>query len=354
MGLAPERGNLSATGLPAHVIDTIQCARASSTRSLYDYKWRVFEEWCTARQTVPFQSSVVDILCFLQELVDKRKAFSTIKVYLAAISACHVGFADKSVGQHPLICRFMKGARRKLPVVKVLVPPWDLNIVLDALCQHPFEPLEAVDLKYVTLKTILLLALTTAKRVSEMQALSVSPACLQFAPGRSRVRFCPNPAFVPKVLDSAFRCSTVELEAFHPPPFSSEEERRLHGLCPVRALHVYVSRTAALRKVDQLFVSCAAPHKGKPVSSQRLSHWIVEAISLAYTCKGVVPPQGLRAHSTRGVATSWALFRGVSVGDICAAASWASPHTFVRFYRLDVSSASLAQAVLQPRIASPL
>lgn len=96
---------------------------------------------------------------------------------------------------------------------------------------------------------------------------------------------------------------------------------------------MYVDRTAGLRKADQLFVSWASSHMGKPVSSQRLSHWIVEAISLAYTCKGMAPPQGLTAHSTRGVTTSWALFRGISVQDICAAASWASPQTFVRFYR---------------------
>lgn len=273
---------------------------------------------------------------------------------MAAISACHIGFGDKSVGQHPLICRFMKGAHRKLPVDIPLVPLWDLSVVLDALCEHPFEPLEAVNLKYVALKTVLLLALTSAKRVSELQALSISPACLQFAPGLSRVRFRPNPAFVPKVLDSAHSYPAVELEAFHPPPFSSDEERRLNCLCPVRALQMYVNRTAGLRKADQLFVSWATPHMGKPVSSQRLSHWIVEAISLAYACRGVQPPQGLRAHSTRGVPTSWALFRGISIEEICAAACWASPHTFVRFYRLDVSGPSLAKAVLQPRIAGSL
>ena len=91
--------------------------------------------------------------------------------------------------------------------------------------------------------------------------------------------------------------------------------------------------------MTSLFVSWATPHKGKPLSRQRLSLWILEAVSLAYGCKGLQPPQGLRAHSTRGMATSWALFRGVSVQDICAAASWATPHTFVRFYRLDVSRA---------------
>ncbi|KAK7889130.1 hypothetical protein WMY93_024690 [Mugilogobius chulae] len=348
LGLARERWNLNAAGLPAPVIDTIQCARAKSTRSLYDCKWRVFEQWCEARHVIPFQCSVSEVLCFLQQMVEKRRAFSTLKVYLAAISACHVGFGDKTVGQHPLISRFMKGARRKLPVVKPLVPLWDLSVVLDALCHHPFEPLEAVALKYVALKTVLLLALTSAKRVSELQAFSVSPTCMQFAPGLSKVHLRPNPAFMPKV-EPAYSCPTLEIAAFHPPPFSSPEEQQLHSLCPVRALRVYVDRTAGLRKADQLFVSWASSHMGKPVSSQRLSHWIVEAISLAYTCKGIAPPQGLRAHSTRGVATSWALFRGISVQDICAAASWASPHTFVRFYRLDVSGPSLAQAVLEPR-----
>ncbi len=67
-------------------------------------------------------------------------SFSTIKVYLAAISACHVGFGGSTVGRHPLIRRFMKGARRSLPVIKRTVPEWDLSMVLEALFQYPFEP----------------------------------------------------------------------------------------------------------------------------------------------------------------------------------------------------------------------
>ncbi|XP_030199953.1 uncharacterized protein LOC115533546 [Gadus morhua] len=347
LGLARESWNSNAAGLPAQVVDTIQNARALSTRQLYSGKWRVFEDWCDSRHAIPYQCSVVDLLCFLQGLLEKGTAFSTIKVYLAAISACHIGFGDKPAGQHPLVCRFMKGARRKLPVSRPLVPLWDLSVVLDAPSHHPFEPLETVGMKFVSLKLVLLLALTTAKRVSDLQALSIRPSCLQFAPGISKVCLRPNPAFVPKVVESTYRCLTVELSAFHPPPFSSAEEQRLDTLCPVRALHVYVRRSAAFRKGDQLFVSWATPHRGKPLSRQRLSHWIVEAISLAYESRGLQPPHGLRAHSTRGMATSWALFRGVSVRDICAAASWATPHTFVRFYRLDVSGPSVSQAVLE-------
>ncbi|XP_052430666.1 uncharacterized protein LOC127971591 [Carassius gibelio] len=320
----------------------------------FTHSSQVFDEWCGRIHIVPFQCSVRDILCFLQDLLDKGKAFSTIKVYLAAISACHVGFGDKTAGQHPLISRFMKGARRKRPGARRMVPLWDLSTVLEALSQHPFEPLEAIGLKFLSLKTALLLALVSAKRVSDLQALSVSPSFLQFSAGFTRVSFRPNPAFVPKVVDSSYRCQTTDLSAFHPPPFSSPEEGRLNALCPVRALRVYVERTAGFRKNDQLFVSWATPHKGKPLSRQRLSHWIVEAISLAYACRGSQPPEGLRAHSTRGMATSWALLRGVSVQEICAAASWATPHTFVRFYRLNVSEPSLAHAVLGVSTSSPI
>ena len=89
MGLARERMNLDAVGLPPEVIHTIQCARAQSTRSLYDNKWRVFERWCDQKQITPYLCSVSEVLCFLQLMLDKGEAFSTIKVYLAAISACH-------------------------------------------------------------------------------------------------------------------------------------------------------------------------------------------------------------------------------------------------------------------------
>ena len=66
---------------------------------------------------------------------------------------------------------------RWLRVPERHIPSWDLLVVLRALTGPPFEPLETVDIKFVSLKTALLLALTSAKRVGDMQALSVSPSC---------------------------------------------------------------------------------------------------------------------------------------------------------------------------------
>lgn len=54
MGLARGWFNLNTVGLPHSVIDTIQCSGASSTRTLYEHKWRVFEGWCLESQAIPW------------------------------------------------------------------------------------------------------------------------------------------------------------------------------------------------------------------------------------------------------------------------------------------------------------
>ncbi len=111
------------------------------------------------------------------------------------------------------------------------------------------------------------------------------------------------------------------------------------GLCPVRALRTYVDRTAQWRGSDQLFVCFGGKSKGSGVTKQRMSHWIVEAISLAYEASGLTSLLGLRAHSSRAVASSQAFLKGSSMEDVCAAAGWSSPSTFIKFYSLDVGTA---------------
>lgn len=51
-----------------HVL-TLTLTQASSTRALYDCKWRVFKEWCAHRSHIPFQCSVGVILSFLQDVI---------------------------------------------------------------------------------------------------------------------------------------------------------------------------------------------------------------------------------------------------------------------------------------------
>ncbi len=94
-----------------------------------------------------------------------------------------------------------------------LVPSWDLSIVLAGLQRGPFEPLDSVELKFLSLKTALLTALTSIKRVGDLQAFSVSEECLVFGPVYSHVVLRPRPGYVPKVPTTPFRDQVVNLQA---------------------------------------------------------------------------------------------------------------------------------------------
>ncbi len=72
---------------------------------------------------------------------------------MATISACHVLIDGVSVGKHPLVARFIRGAKRLRPPTRATVPSWDLAIVLEGLVMTPFfEPLESAPIRFLILK----------------------------------------------------------------------------------------------------------------------------------------------------------------------------------------------------------
>ncbi len=324
------------SGLPPAVVNTIASARALSTRQAYRLKWNLFVDWCSPRREDPRRCPIAVVLSFLQDGLKRRLSPSTLKVYVAAIAAHHDAVDGKSLGKHDLVIRFLRGARRLNPPRPHLVPSWDLPSVLSALRGAPFEPLQSVELKFLSLKTVLLSALATVKRVGDLQAFSVDDSCLEFGPADSHVVLRPQPGYVPKVPTMPFRDQVVNLQALP----REEADPAIALLCPVHALRIYVDRTQSFRTSDQLFVCFGGQQKGRAVSKQRLTHWIVEAIVLAYQARRLPCPLGVRAHSTRGVASSWALARGASIADICKAAGWATPNTFARFYNLRIEPVS--------------
>ena len=326
------------------VRDTVLSARAPSTRSMYANRWKLFASWCSGRSLDPQTCPVSQVLEYLQSLLVAGRAPATLKVYVAAIAA-HRGLVDgASLGAHALVTAFLKGAFRLRPPGRVRYPQWELPFVLDSLCEAPFEPIEACDIKWLSYKAAFLLAVTSAGRVGEIHALSVSPQCVRWGPEDSFVTLWPNPAFLPKVMSPQFVNRPFTLTAFD--HHASGLARQ--ALCPVRVLRRYFSVTESWRASDQLFVSFGGAGKGSALSKQRLSHWLTEAISAAYLRQGRAAPAALRGHSTRAVAASWAALRGTPLSEICSAASWASPTTFTRFYRLNVASPPLGRAAVLP------
>ena len=145
----------------------------------------------------------------------------------------------------------------------------------------------------------------------------------------------PDISFLPKVVSDFHLNQPILLPTLFPDP-SSDIERMLHSLDVKRALSYYVSRTKEFRKAEKLFLCYYGSHKGCAASSPALSKWLVSTIYLAYQLvKGDVP-EGIRGHSTRSMATSAALLRGVDIPDICRAATWSRVSTFVTHYWLDL------------------
>ena len=74
------------------------------------------------------------------------------------------------------------------------------------------------------------------------------------------------------------------------------------------------------------------------MSKQTVASWIVKVIKLAYGDSDL--GMNIRAHSTRAICPSWALFRGASISSILDAADWSSDTTFKKYYYREMEAQS--------------
>lgn len=85
-----------------------------------------------------------------------------------------------SLSRHPHVLQFLKGATSISPPQHHRFPTWKLNVVLNTLTGPPFEPIMDIPLKILRMKAIFLVAITSARRVSEIGALSSDPKFCRF------------------------------------------------------------------------------------------------------------------------------------------------------------------------------
>ena len=101
-------------------------------------------------------------------------------------------------------------------------------------------------------------------------------------------------------------------------------------LCVVKCLWQYERKTLQTFRQQRagapnpLFISYVKPHK--PVTSQRITHWVKDTLKLAGVDTSV-----FSAHSVRGASTSMALTKGVHLADVLAVADWSRDSTFKPF-----------------------
>ena len=137
-------------------------------------------------------------------------------------------------------------------------------------------------------KTLLPIALASAKRVGELHALSYR---VSHSLGWKEVSFSFVPGFVAKTQDQ----SSLEprLENFTvltlPQPSSSPNGRLL---CPVRTVKCHLNRTSQHRpRRERLFLTSG--HTRKEISNNTVSFWLLKVISLVYQLSGRPLPSNL-------------------------------------------------------------
>lgn len=190
---------------------------------------------------------MASVLEFLQNKFSNGLSPSTLKVYMVTLAAFRPPLDGNSLGKHHLITHFLCGTMRMRPLAQVIIPVWDLIVVLEGLSLAPFGPLDSAPDKCLALKMVFLLAITSLKGVGNFQPLSVAPSCVEFSPGRVKAILYPRPDYVPKV--STDVAQPVFLQVFHPHHVSGEQ-KKLRLLSPVRALKTYVRKTSQWRTSD--------------------------------------------------------------------------------------------------------
>ncbi|XP_058043567.1 uncharacterized protein LOC131200588 [Ahaetulla prasina] len=345
--LAIERDILAGLNIPPDAVPTIQAARRPSTKRIYQFTWKAFSMWCSKRPISPRNPDLSHIIGFLQEGLTSGLSPNTLRRQVAALSSVLTFSSSESLAKDPVIRLFLRGASNLHPPTIHRYPSWNLNKVLNTLMRAPFEPLREASLRLLTFKVAFLIAITSARRISELAALSTRKDLCIFHLDRVVLRL--DPTFVPKVNSLFHRSQELILPNFCPVP-RHQKEHEWHTLDVRRALKIYLHRTSPFRKTEALLVSFQPSSLGSKVSGPTIGRWIRATIAMTYDLQSLPRPKNITAHSTRSASTSAAWATQAPLEEVCRAATWSSPSPFIRHYKLDTyasAEASFGRRVLQ-------
>ena len=317
---------VKAGGFSRHVAKQTALARKPSSRAGYQAKWLVYRRWCTTEGHSISRPSLPKIADFLFWLRRSRKlSVSAMMGYRSMLSAVFRSVLPE-ISTSAVLHDLLRSFRVEVPIRAVSPPAWNLLAVLEFLKSPIFEPLRQASLRDLTRKTLFLIALASAKRVSELQALSRTVA---FSSSAAAVVYVPE--FLAKT-ESALRSLPCSFDIPSLSGFAAGLPDEML-LCPVRALSEYIARTSSVtNRPRRLFVSPRNPSRA--VSKNGISFLLREVI----VHSGASPNDAAapRAHSIRGIVTSSAFFRNWSLSSVLEAASWRSNTVFTSFYLKDV------------------
>jgi site-specific recombinase XerD len=291
---------------------TIEAALAPSTNKAYSTTFKCFLQFISKVGRDMDSVTVVDVLSFLQEYVDKQRAASTMRQLHAALLHFFTLFQKSEIISSPVIALFVQGAQRLAPSTEKLPFIWDPEVPLQYLAKLPFP----TTVRAAGQEALLLLLLATGIRVSDAHRLSrkmTKAGEVWMIPFLERRKTGPSPPQLVK-------------------PFSSPR------LCPARALQRYLAIANPIRADGERFLFISS--RGQRACVDTLRHWVVDLLEAA----GIQAPAG----SCRSASTSSAITRNVDVDQILKSAGWASESTFRRYYHRALKPVNDCASLLPP------
>ena len=160
-------------GFSNEVTEVASTDLRKSTACLYQGKCSRFLHWCHGRNIAPCKATIQQLAEFFLYLYRELKlTVSTIKGYRSAFNdvCLHSAWLRFFLEQahKRMFCSFEKSC----PLREITLPKWNLSLVLKSLTHPPYESMKLSSDKLMTWKTGFLLALASAKRVSELLGLS--------------------------------------------------------------------------------------------------------------------------------------------------------------------------------------
>ena len=277
----------------------------------YFIKWNKYCEQKGRGSTVPDLHSVLD---FLAELFEQGIGYSAINTARSALSSMMSTMGQPAIGNHPLVCRFMRGVFNRKPSLPRYTSTWDASIVLKYLSDASKE-----SLKDMTLQLATLLALLSGRRVHFLNSMTVDERC---------IKFCGD-----KCIITVDALTKTTRPGHHVAPLSFLCYKTNPKLCIVCRLRHYLTTTESLRGSTNLFVSYIKPHKA--VSGDTLGRWIKQTLAGAG-----VDITTFKAHSTRSAASSAASRGGAPTDLILRSIGWTNAKTYAKFYDKPVYSSN--------------
>jgi Phage integrase family len=283
-----------------------------STQKQYKCYILKFNNYCKDKNISINNVTLSNVLEFLYLLYNEGVGYSSINSARSALSLYLKPIDNFTVGNHPIINRFVKGVGKLRPPSAKYQETWDVNILLNYI--ETLGSNNNLSLQMLTYKMVGLLAIITAHRVQTLNSILISNITY------NNNNMCIK---ITKMLKTYKPGSIQPMFLF--PPYHNV------NLCIQNTIVEYLNRTLEFRAHDELLLSFNQPHN--PVSNQTVSRWLKEILKRAGINIDV-----FKAHSFRGASTSKAYSKGLSISDIFNRAGWENNSTcFARFYNRTVA-----------------